>query len=135
MCFSSPPALSTRGVRLHLSALYSSVAFTSHSASLSVQTHSASRSVLSFVFVVETPPCTLSLRQCALFFTLLFPLFFFSNTLDWPSFASLLPLSRPFFFWYALCVAWLPAYVVWTQTKLLLLLLGLLKDNVYICKC
>lgn len=47
MCISSLPALRTRGVTLHLSTLYSGVVFTSNSASLSVQTHSSSRTVLS----------------------------------------------------------------------------------------
>lgn len=47
-----------------------------------------------------------------------FFLFFFKDS-DWPGFGSLLAAVPPIFFWYALDIARLPAYVVWTWTKLL----------------
>lgn len=38
---------------------------------------------------------------------------------DWPGFGSLLAVVPLLVFWYALDIARLPAYVVWTWTKLL----------------
>lgn len=81
--FPSLPALRTRGVRLHLSTLYSSVVFTGSSASLSVQTHSSSRAVLSLF--------------------LLSRLFFFPNSVP-------IPLFFPYLFYFLFKGLWLASF-------------------------
>lgn len=78
-------------------------------------------------FIVS--PDSFLLSRCAVvvfvveaFFSLtvstFFSLFFLKDS-DWPGFGSLLAVVPLLVFWYALDIARLPAYVVWTWTKLL----------------